>query len=203
MKHKLMLAIALAATSTVALADTNQDIAQCAAKPADAARLICYDTVARKLGVDKPKTTTTTGSGRWSVRSDKSPIDDSVNVYLSVDSEDPVRSGYNTVRPSLFIRCAENKTNVFFNWGLYLGLDSTRMLVRFDGEKAITDSWSISTDNKAVFVSGSDIAFATKMMGHEKLLTQITPYGESPVMATFPIAGLSEAIKPLRQACNW
>ncbi|EIA1333958.1 hypothetical protein K6675_004653 [Vibrio parahaemolyticus] len=37
----------------------------------------------------------------------------------------------------------------------------------------------------------------------EQLLTQITPYSESPVMATFDVSGLSEAIKPLRKACHW
>lgn len=203
MKLKALLIIACAAASSVVLADTKQDIARCAATPADAARLVCYDAVARALGVDRPSSTTTTGIGKWSVRSDRSPIDDSVNVYLSVESDEPVRSGYNTVRPSPFIRCSENQTNVFLNWGLYLGLDSTQMLTRFDSEEATTETWSISTDNKAVFVRGSDIGFAKKMMGYEKLLAQITPYGESPVMATFPIAGLSEAIKPLRQACNW
>ena len=203
MKLKTILAVACATVSSLAFADTKQDIAKCAATSADAARLVCYDAVAKKLGVDKPSSTTTIGSGKWSVRSGRSPIDDSVNVYLSVQSEEPVRSGYKTVRPTLLIRCSESKTNVFLTWDLYLGLDSTRMLARFDSENATTESWSISTDNKAVFVRGSDIAFAKKMMNHGKLLTQITPYGESPVMATFPIAGLSEAIKPLRQACNW
>lgn len=200
---KVIWLIALTTTSSVALADTKQDIAKCAAASADATRLVCYDAVARKLGVDKPSSTTVTGNGRWSVRSEKSPIDDSVNVYLSVQSEELVRSGYNTVRPSLFIRCSENKTNVFLDWGLYLGLDSTPMLTRFDSDNATTETWSISTDNKAVFVRRGDITFAKKMMNHNKLLTQITPYGESPVMATFPISGLSEAIKPLRQACGW
>lgn len=203
MKLKTILAIACATVSSFALADTKQDIAKCAAISADAVRLVCYDATAKKLGVDKPATTTTIGSGKWLVRSDQSPIDDTVNVYLSVQSEESIRSGYNTVRPSLHIRCSENKTNVFLTWNLYLGLDSTRMLTRFDSESATTESWTISTDNKAVFVRGSDVAFANKMMNHEKLLTQITPYGESPVMATFPIAGLSEAIKPLREACNW
>ena len=203
MKLKAILVITWATVSSVALADTKQDIAKCAATSSGSARLVCYDAIARKLGVDKPSSTTTTGSGKWAVRSDKSPIDDSVNVYLSVQSEEPVRYGYNTVRPSLFIRCSENKTNVFLNWDLYLGLDSTGMLTRFDSENASTETWSISTDNRAVFVRGSDIAFAKKMMNHNKLLTRITPYGESPVMATFPISGLSEAIKPLRQACNW
>jgi type VI secretion system protein VasI len=203
MKLKTAPIIFFMLTSSVANADSKQDIAKCAANAADAARLVCYDAIAKKLAVDKPVSKVTTGSGRWSVRSSKSPIDDSVNVHLSVQSEESVSSGYNTVRPSLFVRCSENKTNVFLTWDLYLGLDSTRMLTRFDNEQATTDSWSISTDNKAVFARGSDINLAKKMMNHEKLLTQVTPYGESPVMATFSIAGLTEAIKPLRKACKW
>ena len=184
-------------------AGTSEEMAKCAAKDGDASRLICYDNLASSLGVDKPKTKITKGKGKWSVREDKSAIDDSVNVYLSVTANESVRSGYNTVSPSLHIRCAENKTNIFLNWGLYLGLDETRMLTRLDKQKSKTKLWSISTDNKAVFVRGSDIGFTKELMKHDKLLTQITPYGESPVMATFDIRGLTEAIKPLRKICHW
>ncbi|MBI1887715.1 MAG: type VI secretion protein [Nitrosomonadales bacterium] len=186
-----------------AVAAEKQEIAKCAAKNSDAARLVCYDALARSLGVDKPKSTIVQGSGKWKLTVNRSPIDDSENVYLAVEAEEIVRSGYKTAKPMLYVRCAEKKTNVFLTWDLYLGLESTEMLTRFDGAKATTDTWSISTDNSAVFVQGSDIAFAKKMMVHEKLLAQVTPYGESPVMATFKIAGLSEAIKPLRKACGW
>ncbi len=189
--------------SGLVFADTKIEIAKCATKDSDAARLVCYDSLAARLGVERPKSKISTGVGKWKVREDRSPIDDSVNVYLSITAAETVRSGYNTVRPSLYIRCAENKTNVFLTWDLYLGLDSTTMLTRFDKQKATTSKWSISTDNKAVFVRGSDIDFARKLMNHNKLLTQITPYGESPVMATFEISGLQEAIKPLREACHW
>lgn len=202
MKTAVLITIFFFIATGSAYSSEKQEIAKCAAKQSDAARLICYDQLARSLGVDKPKTTVQ-GKGDWNIRVDHSPIDDSRNVYLSVDSQETVLSGYNAVRPSLFIRCAENTTNVFVNWGLYLGLDSTRMLTRFDDAKATTNKWSISTDNKTVFVRGSDIAFTKKMMNYNKLLVQITPYGESPVMATFNIRGLSGAIKPLREACHW
>jgi type VI secretion system protein VasI len=189
--------------SSIAIAGTKENIANCAANDSDAVRLICYDNLSKSLGVDKPKTKITKGKGKWRVREDKSAIDDSVNVYLSISANESIKSGYNTARPSLYLRCAENKTNIFLTWDLYLGLDETRMLIRFDKQKAKTSTWSISTDNKAVFVQGSDIKFAKEMMKHDKLLTQVTPYGESPVMATFDIRGLSEAIIPLRKTCHW
>ena len=196
-------ALLLLSTSLNSWADQTKDIAVCASKGTDATRLICYDSLAVKLGVDKPKTKITKGKGKWTVREDRSQIDDSVNFTLSLSSNEKVRSGYNNVQPRLYVRCSENKTNVFLTWDLYLGLQQTDMLTRFDKLKASTSSWSLSTNNKAVFVKGSDIDFAKKLMKHKKLLTQITPYGQSPVMTTFNISGLTEAIKPLREACKW
>ncbi|EID0034502.1 hypothetical protein LA064_004677 [Vibrio alginolyticus] len=195
--------VALIFFTSFVQADSKVDMAICAGKSAPAERLVCYDELAKKLGVEKADTKITTGTGKWRVSEEKSPIDDSVNVYLSVLANETVLSGYKKVKPSLYVRCAENKTSIFIDWGLYLGLDETRLLTRFDKEKAKTSTWSISTDNKAIFVRGSDIKYAKKLMQHEQLLTQITPYSESPVMATFDVSGLSEAIKPLRKACHW
>lgn len=193
--HRLQLA--------VAAQKAGYDVAVCAAKDSDAIRLICYDEIAKSLGVDKPVTKITKGKGKWRIREDTSAIDDSVNVYLSLAANETVKSGYNSVIPELHIRCAENKTNVFVTWGLYLGLDETKMLTRFDKEKATTTTWSISTNNKSVFVRSGDINYAKTLMKHEKLLLQITPYNENPVVATLDIGGLEEAIKPLRGACQW
>ena len=184
-------------------ADQKKDIAICASKKGDATRLICFDSLAEKLDVDKVESKTIPSSSKWSVHEDRSPIDDSVNVTLSLTSNDRVKSGYKNVQPRLYVRCSENKTNVFITWDLYLGLKQTQMLTRFDKQKALTNTWTLSTDNQAVFVKGSDIGFAKKLTKYNKLLTQITPYNKSPVMATFDLSGLSEAIKPLRKECGW
>lgn len=200
---RVLLATLMIALTGTAKATDREAIAKCAAHKAPAERLVCFDSLAKSIGVDKPLTTVTASKGKWLVQSDKSPINDSTNVFLSLDSEKALRSGYKTVTPTLVIACSEGKTNVYINWDLYLGLQSTTMLTRLDKEKAVTKTWIISTDNKAVFVSGSDVIFAKQLMVHQSLLAQITPYGENPVMATFEVGGLSEAIKPLRRACNW
>lgn len=200
---KIIIILILLLLPISAIADTKKEIAECAAKDKDGERLVCYDNLAKSLGVDKPFTKVTKGKGKWIVSKEISPIDDSVNVVLTLNANELVTSGYNQVEPTLVLRCAENTTNAYLVWGLYLGLDKTKMLTRLDKQEALISWWSISTDNKAVFVRGSDIQFIKKLMNHEKLLAQITPYGESPVIATFDIGGLSEAIKPLRKACNW
>ncbi|MDD9869058.1 MAG: type VI secretion system-associated protein TagO [Gammaproteobacteria bacterium] len=201
MKILIMLFISIVSNNVSAhMADS---LAKCATEASDKVRLICYDSLVTKIGMKKPKTKMISGPGKWNVHEEKSQIDDSLNVHLFVISNETVSSGYNTVKPSLHIRCSENKTSVFLNWGLYLGLEKTKMLSRFDKEKATVSSWSISTNNEAVFVRGSDIEFAKKIMKHQKLLVKVTPFGENSVMATFDISGLSEAIKPLREACHW
>lgn len=73
-----------------AYAAEKEEIAKCAAKKGSAERLICYDNVAKTLGVDKPQTIVVAGKGKWITRTDKSPINDTTNVYLSLSSEQSV-----------------------------------------------------------------------------------------------------------------
>jgi type VI secretion system protein VasI len=189
--------------SSSVFAGVNSDIAKCSAIEGSGERLSCFDDLSKKLGLNKPKTKTTVGKGKWRVTESVSKIDDSTTVYVTVDSNETVRGKFGSEHPSLWLRCAENKTEAFINVGLYLGLNETSVLTRMDKDKAVTKTWSISTDTKAIFVRGSDIRFAKELMQHEKLLVQLTPYNDNPVTFEFDVGGLSEAIKPLRKACHW
>ena len=202
MKAALLLILAIGSINSSSAAE-QQEIARCAAINSDGERLICFDSLSRELGVDRPTTQISAGEGKWRSRIDVSPIDDSTNVVLTLQSEAEIRSGYNSSRPRLVLRCAQGTTNVFIQWDLYLGLDSTSMLTRLDSEEATTATWLISTNNQSVFVRGSDIEYAKTLLQHSKLLAQITPYGENSVMATFDLQGLSSVIGPLREACSW
>ena len=185
------------------MADTTKDIAVCAAKNSDAERLICYDELAKSLNVDKPVSTVTEGRGKWKVIEDVSPIDDSKKVTLMLDAEDIIRGSYSSHRPTMVLRCSENKTNAYIVMGPFLGTRGINVLSRLDKTKATKRSWSISTDHKAIFAPGSNVQYIKNIMKHDKLLVQLTPYGASPVMTTFDLKGLKEAIKPLREACHW
>ena len=98
-------------------------------------------------------------------------------------------------------RCQSNKTNVYINWGEYLGREAI-VLTRIGNNKANTSKWGISTDSKATF-NNKPITFLKTMSKSNKLVAQITPYNESPVTAIFDISGLDNALKPLRETCNW
>jgi hypothetical protein len=146
----------------------------------------------------------------WYSYTKKSPIDDSTNVYLSIDAEKPI-SGWlhDSVTPSLHVRCKENKTNVFINlnmrpkteYGSY-GAEYSYLRLRYDDEKAYKEKFGLSTDGEAVFFT-DNIPTVKKMLKHKELLIEVTPFNSSPQITTFSLSGLRGVIGPLREACHW
>lgn len=183
-----------------------EDRDQCQDETNGTKRLACYDrffptTFTKSKVSDQP---TPENKGSWSVHTKISPIDDSQNVVVSLGANETFASPFGgSVRPELNILCRERKTELYINWDVYLGLDETRMLHRLDKQKAVTRTWSISTDTKAVFYNGRTIDFIKSLMSAEKMYAQITPYNENSAAVTFDLKGLSEAIKPLQKACSW
>jgi len=194
-------------TISVCSANIKTDIAKCADKSTDAMRLMCYDNLAKKLDVDKPKSKVSADKGKWIISEETSAIDDSKNVTLMLDAENDIKGSLNSLTPKLILRCSEKQTHVYVNWGVYLGIKSTSVLIRLDKDKAQTRKWAISTDNKSTFAvdkyfDNDGVYFINELLQHNKLLMQITPFRANPVMTTFELEGLKESIKPLKRACK-
>lgn len=207
---KIIIAIALSFTGIAAAhsaetakGDFDKDaLVKCKSEPKSDARLACYDKI---LPPDVTKDAEPeAGVGKWRVTKKTSPVDDSENVFVSLDANDSFRSNFGeSITPGIYITCREKKTELYINWDTYLGLNETQMLYRLDKQKAKTKTWDISTDTKAVFYRGNVIEFVKALSKAKVMFTQITPYNESPVSATFDVAGLPEALKPLQKACGW
>lgn len=195
----LLGSIALAASARAQ--DAKGEIAKCAAIAGATDRLACFDALAKQLGGAGPGTPAPTAVGEWKVSTKTSPIDNSRNVFLTLDANESIQGLGGRVQPALIIRCKEGRTEAVINWGVYLGLDTTTVLTRLDDEKASTALWDISTDNKATFHKRAE-KFLRQLVGHQKLLAEVVPYGENPALVTFSIGGLDEAAKPLREACH-
>lgn len=200
---KKILIILLIITVSETFADIKKDVAICAAKDSDATRLICYDELAKTLNVDMPKQKISVGKGKWTVSEETSAIDDSKKVTLLLDAENSIGDSYRKYTPTIVLRCSENKTNAYIVMGKFLGSDGIKVLTRLDKQKASKKRWSISTDHKAIFAPGSNTGYIKTLIKHDKLLVQLTPYSASPVMTTFDLRGLKEAVIPLRNACHW
>ena len=169
-------------------------------------RLNCYDALSNVETITIP----TEGIGNWTIFKDKSPVDDSVSIYLNLDANDYINVKYKKVKPNLTIRCKESATSIFINYGIFLNDGSIKPVTRLDSEKAVSDVyWGTSTDHQAIFYDSllgegeTSIKFIKQLLDKNKFFIRVVPYNEKPVYATFDLSGLNEAIKPLRAVCGW
>jgi len=197
------LSLPLVFMSAIAAAGVEQEIATCSSKEGDLDRLACFDAIAKARGLDgpQPQPVELSGTGKWSVSVDTNPIDDSTTVLLSITAD----SGRSSLgKPvTMFVRCKSNETELYINWSDYLGRNGT-VLTRIGSNDASTKDWNLSTDSQATFhPQKGTIGFLKWMASADKFVAQITPYNESPVTAIFDITGMENALKPLRETCEW
>lgn len=180
----------------------SQDPSRCTVLSSDKERLECYDLVFRKAPL-------VSNSSKWRVIEEKSKLDDSREVRLSVLSAEPVRGRFGeTKNPILVLNCRERTTDLYIVFGDHFMSSLNgggRVNTRVDRQPAKTFSMVESNDHKALGLwSGSSaIPFIKSLFGGSSLYVRATPYNESSLEMDFPIGGLEEAIKPLREACNW
>lgn len=187
-------------SSAAAQGDLKQPIGRCATQDGDLTRLACYDSIAQSLGYSRaPTAAKVTGSGAWQVSTQKNPLDDTRTVYLSLSATTGQSRFGDAVW--LIVRCESGKVNAFINWSSYLGLKETPVTTRLGTGEAKTQSWPLSTDKKATFYPRDAAAFLEQLLSTDRFVAQTTPYNESPITAVFELAGLSAAVKPLREVC--
>ncbi|WP_217623013.1 type VI secretion system-associated protein TagO [Roseovarius sp. 217] len=156
----------------------------------------------------KPEVPLEKSEGQWTVTMEKSPIDDSENVYISLVSEDDITARFGSAGPMrIFIQCRENTTLFYVTFNDHFMSDHQhgKVTYRLDKNPAGDKNMKESTDHMALglWSGGTSIPFIKQMFGHDKLLIRATPHSESPVTATFAISGVENAIEPLRENCNW
>lgn len=202
MRRILLLAAVAVSVPSISLAEiTNAEFARCAAVDGDLQRLECFDGLARENNLDgpQPEATGVQGVGKWDVRSETNPIDDSRTVTLVLIAD----SGASRYRDSVYLiaRCQSNTTEVYINWNDYLGSEA-EVTSRVGSATANTQRWGMSTDKQATF-HPRPIPFLRSMLNADRFVAQVTPYNESPTTAVFDVRGLENAIRPLRETCSW
>lgn len=214
-------------TPTPAQTAQLDDPTTCQQFSSDLVRLRCYDTAFRGAPTSKPPQNQPplvpvkpavgqvtvpippqTPPSKWTVRTETSPIDDSSNVFLRLESDDMIRSRFGSPgHMVLHLHCRENTTMfyVYFN-GLFMSdHQHGTVTYRLDDAKARTIRMRESNDHSALGLwrGNTSIPFVKALFGHDSLLIRATPHSESSVTATFTLTGLEEDITPLRSACNW
>lgn len=172
----------------------------------DLDRLACYDQNSGRT----PQVKTEPSAGKWDVQSQTSKMTDDVDVFLTLNSDETIDCGWNKgTKIDLVIRCMEKTTSVYFATGCHMASSEYDRYgdieYRLDSEKTRTVSADASTDNKALglWSGGKSIPIIKQLISKSQMTVRMTPFSENSFTASFNIAGLEEAIKPLRKACGW
>lgn len=202
----MKLSAVLAAMTLFVPALQAETLQTCATLTDTAKRLECYDGLAVKevAPVVIPQT-----KSEWSVRVTTSPIDDSKKVFLQVVGVNGVTTRYGQEgQLILTLACRENVTSAYISFGGHFMSDlngSGRVTYRVDDKSAQRKSFSESNDHEALGLwnGGSAIPWIKSLFGGNRMYVEATPFSENAVSDFLPIAGLEDAIAPLRDACGW
>ncbi|HGG03962.1 MAG TPA: hypothetical protein ENK28_00745 [Aliiroseovarius sp.] len=147
--------------------------------------------------------------GSWDVKTSTSALDDSQTVILRQVADRKVTDKFgNGDYPVMIIRCLENTTSIYIvAGGHFLSDHQGYGLVeyRLDQGAKRQIEMKASTDNTALGLwrGRSAIPFLKSLFDKEIIVMRITPLSKAPAEFSFDIGGLSEAIVPLRNSCNW
>jgi type VI secretion system protein VasI len=182
----------------------SQTGAQCATMQNPDARLSCYDALFVQTAPAP-----TPAPGQWRVSDARSSLDDTRRVVLTLDSTEPMRGRFGRNEHAILaIRCEENTTSLFINWGGHFMSDLNqggRVDYRIDARPPGNVTMRVSNNNMALGLwnGRSSIPFIRSLVDGDELYVRATPFSESRIEARFPISGLADAIRPLREACRW
>ena len=181
-------------------AQTADQIASCAAVENDIARLQCYDALAEPVGSPHTSGSDAATTGNWTVQDETNPIDDTRLVTVALRSASGTTVGGAPI--VLILRCQSGDTSAYINWQEYLGSDAN-VLTRVGTDEASTLGWLRSPDRQSTFAPGNNVEFIQRLLGADRLVAQITPYNANPIRANFDLAGIEDALAPLRETCGW
>lgn len=181
----------------------DNSLKKCTGIGKDSKRLECFDALA-KTSLKKSRISSV--EGKWNIETSKSAMDDSQEVILTLTTNTVSRGTFGKkVQPSVYIRCRENKTDLYIAYNDMIGNsfgESVLVKYRIDKLAPKEEAWSKSTSGQAAF-SPNPINFIKDLIKHSTLLVRVPrisgPYFEH----SFQIKGLEEAIRPVRKACNW
>ncbi len=144
---------------------------------------------------------------KWVVFTEKSKMDDSSTVVLSLQAENEANAWLDTIYAKLIVRCSEHKTDVYIDTGTSanpeLGLyNQFTVRLRLDDKKPLTQRWTESTNNTALFAPNA-ISLAKKLADSKSLIFEFTPFNSNTARIEFKTEGLGNLLPQVANACNW
>jgi hypothetical protein len=134
---------------------------------------------------------TTAATDNWYLNESQNKMDNSPEVVLTTSGSEGA---------TLFIRCSEHKTEAFVNTDTIVDNEGVR--IRFDDSSPVRQSWSKSTDHKALFAPDA-VTLARDLTKARKFLFEFTPFEERERTISFEVSGLEGKLRKIAETCDW
>lgn len=187
------LAAILLSLSTVAGADIYQQITNCKALTEMPDKLRCFESLPDSAPIANANEIKTA----WDIELSQSAIDDSKTVIITAEA-----AANGDERIALALGCKETELIALIGTGLFFGLsaENVPVVLRFDSEKAETESWTGSPTGE-VLITPRPQEFIERLIAADQLTLRVTSYSKLNYDATFNLAGLDAHIPELKSAC--
>ena len=135
---------------------------------------------------------------RWVSNNRKSAAFESVAIQ-------PVAVWTKQVRPTLVVRCMDNRTDVFVYIESAARIEpedeNHTVRVAVDDEPGTHQRWPDSVEHDALFAPDGQ-ALAQRLLSARQMHFGFSPHNAAPVTATFDVAGLAELLTPVAKRCG-
>ncbi len=186
----ITIVFSIALSANIALANDTQ----CSTIKSEKERLSCYDSMASSNKNDN------VGTGDWIIKDQINPINDTKSVIVGLRPHTGKNKYGNA--PALMFRCINGETDALVAWHAFISNKETNVTTRIGDDEAETLTWRISRDYKQTG-HPKPIEFIREVMKADKLVIQVSPYSDSSITTIYDTTGLENAIKPLRDVCDW
>ncbi|MDH3231027.1 MAG: type VI secretion protein [Alphaproteobacteria bacterium] len=176
-------------------------LAGCAAIETAVERLGCYDRRAREHAAQAR------GGGAWTLDATPSRLNpDLTDLVLWTRSVNPVpEPGGDPVHAVMLLQCRQGGMAVVFDFGTFVGGGAVRIEYRIGNGAVLAGDVTVAPDQRSFGVWQRDraIGFIKALYGQPQLRLRVAPAAGDPLIAAFDLAGLEDAVAPLREACAW
>jgi type VI secretion system protein VasI len=142
-------------------------------------------------------------TGRWETQAHQGQFEVWPTVILKLSAQNPVTGWVRTRTPVLVLRCQDGQTDGYIDMDMKLSVEDYKYVyvhLQLDDGPSQRQRMNASTDGVAMFFPDID-ATISALLDASTLVLEITPFNAGPARTSFELSGLSEAIKPLQEAC--
>ena len=194
------LAASVAAGAAYAQDSLEDRFKSCADIGGAAARLLCYDQIARERGLLK-EAHQLKKIGDWLVDVGEFKIDGSPMVTIAVQSVETVGNA----KATFAFRCFQGQTQAFWDLlGIFFNrVNTVRLSVDGASPFSVQVEPSANLRGLGYWESPKAQKLVLMLVTRERLVIEAQRADGGLAVYEFPIRGLQQAIAPVRKACKW